>query len=146
MVGRHAMPRHSGPTGGNNFFLAEAYRCAFETELAKRIQKSRIGKNIFLQQIWKALKKISCFDTSGSLFVWYILPSGFLWRTEEEDRLHELGILVFEFHDWSYKLLVFEHWDPLHPSKNAMQFNFDHFPFLRSSIAMSRSWYDLLSV
>ena len=48
MVGRHAMPGHPGPTGGNNFFLAEAYRCAFETELAKRIQKSRIGKIIFL--------------------------------------------------------------------------------------------------
>ena len=33
---------------GKYFFLAEAYRCAFETELAKRIQKSRIGKIIFL--------------------------------------------------------------------------------------------------
>ena len=41
-------PGTLGQQGEIFFFLAEAYRCAFETELAKRIQKSRIGKIIFL--------------------------------------------------------------------------------------------------
>ena len=35
-----------GPTGGNNFFLAEAYRCAFETEAAKSVGRVRPGSQV----------------------------------------------------------------------------------------------------
>jgi hypothetical protein len=48
MVGRHAMPGHPGPTGGNKFFWHKLIGVLLKLNLPKKIQKSRIGKIIFL--------------------------------------------------------------------------------------------------